>query len=199
MDMASLLLKIDPQWLFWLGGIFFVFFLFFLGRAREIEKKPLRVEPLFSKLIYTDQKEDHKEKGVTYSKLLYAEKYGLKGKPDLLFQQAFSRNIVPVEIKSGMIKENPMPHQGDLLQLAAYFLIVEETYHVRPKYGRLVYKDYMFQVKNTRRIRKEVKNTLAAMRTMLRTGKGQAEPNFAKCRYCVCNQTVCEYAKKKER
>ena len=36
--------------------------------------------------------------------------------------------LMPVEIKSGSIKSEPLPHMGDLMQLAAYFVILEEEY-----------------------------------------------------------------------
>lgn len=162
----------------------------------SFKKKPANVTMFGYKMIYTDQKETHKEQNVDYNILLYSSRYDIQGKPDYIFQHIFTGGLVPVEIKSGSIGEAQAPHSGDLLQLAAYFLIIQDIYHRKPRFGYLVYKDYMFQIKNTIKIRKRVKKTLARMRHMLVTGEETANANFATCRYCLCNGTVCEHCKK---
>lgn len=127
-------------------------------------------------------------------KLLHSEKYELQGKPDYIFQTVLGRSYIPVELKSTTLKEGDhVPHEGDLMQLAAYFLIIEDVYGKRPKYGRLIYKNRMFIIKNTRALRKQVSGYLKEMRKMLKTGKGMAQPSFPKCRNCVCRGTVCEW------
>lgn len=147
-------------------------------------------------LVYTDQSADKKEKNVEYSKILYSEKYDIQGKPDYIFKKAIGRSLVPLEVKSGTIGSDEQPHKGDLLQLASYFIIIEDVYGVKPRYGKLVYRDYMFKVRNTRRIRKEVIKTVNSMRNMMKTGKGEANASFVNCRYCLCRGTVCKYCKK---
>lgn len=144
-------------------------------------------------IIYTDQKTRRRRKDVVYSKILCSEKYGIKGKPDFLYKKYFGKHIIPIELKSGSIGDDKFPHFGDLMQLTAYFLIVEDVYGVRPRYGKLIYSDYMFKVKNTKKLRKCFLKTTENMRTMLRTGRGECSPDFAKCRHCVCNGTVCEF------
>jgi len=79
------------------------------------------------------------------------------------------------------------------MQLAAYFLIIEEAIGARPKAGYLRYKNAMFKVKNTARLRRKLLDVVADMREMLATGKGRASPSFAQCRYCVARGTVCEF------
>ena len=101
---------------------------------------------------------------------------------------------MPVELKSGRIGDAPEPHRGDYLQLAAYFLLLEDVYGKRPRFGRLVYADYMFEIRNTAGVRREVLRTMAEMRQMLETGEGRAECSFIHCRHCVCNGTVCEFS-----
>lgn len=144
-------------------------------------------------LIYADQKQNGK-KEENFGKLLYSAAYELQGKPDYIYKKRFGRGIVPVELKSGKIGDDSLPHRGDLLQLAAYFLILEDVYKVRPRFGRLVYSDSMFVVKNTRGLRKEVLNTTKEMREMLIYGVGKANASFVTCRHCVCNGTVCEHS-----
>lgn len=140
----------------------------------------------FATPIYKD------EKGV---KLLVAENLGLQGKPDYIFQRWITGSYIPLEIKSGHLKEDE-PHEGDLFQLVTYFLLIEEVYGKRPPYGKLVYANKTFKVRNTFRLRKELERTIQRMRNLLETGHcKEAEPSFAKCRHCMCRMTVCEYTK----
>lgn len=135
--------------------------------------------------IYAD------EKG---AQLLVAETYNLHGKPDFIFETWCLKRYIPLEIKSGRLKEDEEPHPGDLYQLVAYFLIIEEVYGKKPPYGKLVYANKTFTVRNTARLRRELKAILKQMRGML---KGEcmpgAEPTFMKCKNCVCQRTVCEF------
>lgn len=144
-------------------------------------------------LLYADQKHG---KGATedFGKLLYSAKYDLQGKPDYVFSSRLLGRIVPVELKSGCIGEAEEPHHGDFLQLAAYFLILEDVYGKKPAYGRLVYRDYMFEIKNTARVRREVLATVQEMRQMLKDGIAEPKPSFAHCRPCICNGTVCRFS-----
>ncbi|MDD4844909.1 MAG: hypothetical protein PHU31_11380 [Anaerotignum sp.] len=144
-------------------------------------------------LIYADQKQNGKNEE-DFGKLLYSAAYELQGKPDYIYKKRLGKGIVPVELKSGSIGDEPLPHRGDLLQLGAYFLILEDVYQVRPKFGRLAYRDYMFVVKNTRSLRKEVQGTVKEMREMLIYGVGKPNPSFATCRFCICKGTVCTYS-----
>lgn len=134
--------------------------------------------------IYTD------EKG---TKLLVAPKYELQGKPDFIFETWFLKRYIPLEIKSGKLKEE-VPHPGDVYQLAAYFLIIEEVYGKRPPYGKLVYANKTFTIRNTFKIRHEIKSILRQMRNMLEEKEMPiAEPSFMKCKNCICKGTVCEF------
>lgn len=144
-------------------------------------------------LIYADQKQGRKgEKD--FGKLLYSAKYELQGKPDYVFRSRFGGKIVPVELKSGSIDEEEEPHHGDFLQLGAYFLILEDVYGKRPAFGRIVYQDYMFEIKNTAKVRNEVLGTMKEMQEMLQYGVGKPKNSFAHCRPCVCNGTVCPFS-----
>ncbi|WP_069998091.1 CRISPR-associated protein Cas4 [Cellulosilyticum sp. I15G10I2] len=135
--------------------------------------------------IYADQKG---------TKLLIAPKLQLQGKPDYIFQTWFLKKYIPLEIKSGTLKED-VPHLGDIYQLAAYFLIIEEVYDKRPPYGKLVYANKTFTIKNTYKIRKQLKYTLTQMRNMLDdSSRVQPETSYIKCRNCVCHKTVCEFS-----
>ena len=159
----------------------------------KIQKLTARDDVRGYALVYADQKQGKKHEE-DFGKLLYSAKYELQGKPDYVFQSPILKKIVPVELKSGSIGEEELPHHGDLLQLGAYFLILEDVYGQKPSFGRIVYQDYMFEIKNTAKIRNEVLSTMKEMRDMLQYGVGKAKPSFATCRPCVCNGTVCQFS-----
>lgn len=172
-------------------GFAVVIFLAFCGCklcAAPIQKKDKEeLGVRRANLIYTD------EKGC---KLLKASHYGLQGKPDYIFETWGLKKLIPLEVKSAVLKED-WPHQGDLMQLIAYFLIIEEVYGKRPPYGKLVYKNKTFTVKNTKKMRKELLKTVKVMQQML-DGKvtPKVTPSFKHCKNCICQQTVCEWSKK---
>jgi len=66
---------------------------------------------------------------------LYDPMLGLTGKPDYLIQK--DDQIIPVEVKSSRIQSGP--YDTHIHQLAAYCLLVERVYGVRPTHGILVY------------------------------------------------------------
>ena len=173
-------------------AVLIVVLLFQRKRRWKIRKMPASDTMLGFQLIYADQKSGKKESD--FGKLLYSAEFELQGKPDYIFRQRITGQLVPMELKSGFIRDKTVPHHGDLLQLGAYFLIIEDVYGRRPKYGTLVYQDYMFVVKNTRSLRQEIQKTTKQMREMLRYGNAKANNSFANCRFCICNGTVCKYS-----
>lgn len=173
---------------------------YFLLKPPSIKKTKPKLVPFGYHLHYTDNSLDRINKNVVYNKLLISEKYNLQGKPDFIFTNFLKSKYIPIELKSGTIGESPYPKQGDLLQLAAYFLIIEDLYKYKPRTGRLIYKDCMFIVRNTRKIRQSVLSTMSSMEKMLESGELQGntfeKSSFSHCRHCICRSTVCKYCKK---
>ncbi len=95
---------------------------------------------------------------------LFSQEYRLAGKPDYLVEEQGC--IVPVEIKPR--RRVTEPYMGDVLQLAAYCLLVEEEYGERPGYGYLKYHDALFKVDYTGSLRQQLLTQLAIMRQQLR-------------------------------
>lgn len=163
-------------------GVTLLLWRFFRPTITVKDKKELGVSR--ASMIYSD------EKG---TKMLYAENILLQGKPDMIFETWLLKQLIPLEIKSGKLKEE-MPHLGDIYQLGAYFLIIEETYGKRPPYGKLVYANKTFQIRNTKKLRKSVLKAMEEMREMLEDKyEPKPSPDFMKCKHCVCRETVCEW------
>lgn len=134
--------------------------------------------------IYLDEKGSH---------MLIDEATGLQGKPDMIFETWILKAYIPLEIKSGKLKEDE-PHLGDLYQLAAYFILIEAVYGKRPPYGKLVYANKTFKIRNTAKLRKAVRKAMAQMQAMMEEGcQLKASPDYMKCRHCICRDTVCEW------
>ncbi len=161
--------------------------------GEDIVKKKVNRTFWGYELYYSDQKLSERQKGVIYSTLLKSEKYGLAGKPDFIYKHKRKKLLMPVELKSGKIGDGLLPHKGDLMQLCTYFLIIEETFEIKPITGRIVYSDCMFIVKNSKRLRAELAGVLKEMRDMLKAGEKATDISFIKCKYCIMQGTVCEY------
>ena len=166
------------------------------GRKHKFKKYSAKLPGRGYDLVYSDQKQAEREDGVIYSTLLHCEKLDISGKPDYIFRH-HKKGLFPVELKSGEIKDKNEPHYGDLMQLAAYFAIAEEYFGEKSKEGLIIYKDYMFSVKNTKRLRRKLKGVLNDMRDMLKTGEDEPAASFIACKNCICKGTVCEYCEEK--
>ncbi len=176
-----------------ISAVFLLLMLLLWKNRWSMRKRTAKDDMRGYTLLYADQKQG-KRKEANFGKLLYSAKYELQGKPDYIFCSRFRGKIVPVELKSGRIGEEEAPHHGDYLQLGAYFLILEDVYGKRPAFGRIVYQDYMFEIRNTAKIRNEVLQTMKEMREMLQYGVGKPQNSFAHCRPCICNGTVCQFS-----
>ena len=123
-------------------------------------------------------------------KPLFSRAHRLTGKPDYLVQQG--REIVPVEVKSSHAPGDG-PRRSHVLQLAAYCLLIEETYRQRPKYGIVTYADRMFAIDYTDTLRAALLDVIAAMRDDLARGAAQrSHDEAARCAQCGYRQACPE-------
>lgn len=97
---------------------------------------------------------------------LTAPRHGLRGKPDYLLQTE-TEALIPVEVKSGTAPPSGQPHDGHVLQLAAYFLLIEEALDETAPYGLIRYRNRSLRVKNAPQLRARLLSTLRRMRSQL--------------------------------
>jgi CRISPR-associated exonuclease Cas4 len=89
---------------------------------------------------------------------LFSERLKLVGRPDRIVKQG--NRYVPEEWKS-----SKRVSHGHRLQLATYFILIEEKYGVRPPFGVVVLGDgARVQVQNTEALRAEVLSIAAKIR-----------------------------------
>ena len=122
---------------------------------------------------------------------LFSRRYRLTGKPDYLLND--DGEIVPVEVKSGTAPSQPYP--SHVLQLAAYCLLVEETYDVRPSHGIIRYRDQTFALDFAPELETWLLSTLDEMRQDASVDDvPRSHDNPAQCAACgyrpFCDQNL---------
>ncbi|MBC8078127.1 MAG: CRISPR-associated protein Cas4 [Chloroflexales bacterium] len=129
--------------------------------------------------------------GRTLDKPLFVRRYGLTGRPDYLLEQG--RALIPVEVKPG--RQADRPYESDLMQLAAYCLLVEETSGAAPPYGLLRYAHHTFRMPYTDAVREELLALLDEMRDALNDDDCERSHDDAgRCAGCgfveVCDEAL---------
>ncbi|MCB9127262.1 MAG: Dna2/Cas4 domain-containing protein [Ardenticatenales bacterium] len=113
--------------------------------------------------------------------LLRSARYRLVGKPDYLL--TVGGRLVPVEVKP--TRRAPQPYPSDLMQLAAYCLLVEESFGRAPRYGILRYADQSWKIPWDDQRRAALLATLGAMDDAEQRGRAtRSHEQPARCRGC---------------
>ena len=148
--------------------------LLFVFRSQQLQSQSGLPE---GKVIYADA-----EAWFPNDDPLYDHELKLVGKPDYLIEQD-NGDIVPVELKSG--KAPAEPHEGHVLQVAAYCWLVEGNYGIRPYYGIIQYQDRAFAVDYTSDLEADLLDLLAEMRQdMFAQNVNRDHDQWAKCTRC---------------
>lgn len=113
--------------------------------------------------------------------VLISHRYGLSGKPDYLLDDE-SGGLIPVEVKSGAAPRTGKPYDSHLMQLAVYFLLVEDALQKPTPYGLIRYRDRTLRVANTEKLREELLDLLEQMRKSL---NGTVRRNHSQARRCA--------------
>ena len=119
---------------------------------------------------------------------LFAKKYPLSGKPDYVILSPEGAPI-PVELK--LSSDAQEPQRSHIMQLAAYFVILEDLYETPPPYGLLRYAGHEFTIQNTESLKRKVLRRLVEME-QCDEGRPPAltRQTASKCRVCPF-QPIC--------
>ncbi|OJV94688.1 MAG: hypothetical protein BGO39_23500 [Chloroflexi bacterium 54-19] len=93
---------------------------------------------------------------------LFSATYGLTGKPDYVLQT--KKGLVPVELKP--TRQAAQPYESDIMQLAAYCLLLEDAWQEQPPYGLLRYQEKTFRIDWTAELRQDLLDLLDEMREL---------------------------------
>jgi len=119
---------------------------------------------------------------------LVSRRFGLVGKPDYIIEMR--SGLVPVEVKPG--RTATKPYESDLMQLAAYCLLIEDTTGNAPRYGLLRYASETFRLPYTDALRTDVIALLDEIRQdRLAQDVARSHHQGARCRGCGLN-AVCD-------
>lgn len=177
-------------WL-WLAVVAIALLLVLMGLGMIVDARRRRAASgvPWGDVVFADLEEERLDQP------LLSRKYGLVGKPDLLLRQQRdgAELLIPVEIKSA--RQPGQAHEGHLLQLGAYLLLVEENYATAPTFGILRYADGEALVAWTPALRAQVLGAADAIRTARKASdvpRSHDDPH--RCRNCgyshACDQNL---------
>jgi CRISPR-associated exonuclease Cas4 len=119
--------------------------------------------------------------------LLVSDTHGLVGKPDYIRKE--SGELVPVERKSRKVTGSG-PYEGEVLQLAAYCLLVEERFGKTIKRGQLQYQNRSLEIPFDADLRARLLRSLNSIRAAEAASDiSRSHNNPAKCRSCGFRQS----------
>jgi CRISPR-associated exonuclease Cas4 len=152
------------------------------ARSREEQSGLPRGKVIYSDMGAWTEQED----------ALFSSSLQLVGRPDYLVEAA-DGDLIPVEVKSSNAPQKP--HEAHVLQLAAYCLLVEEVYGIRPSHGILQYRDNAFAIDYTDDLEEDLLDLLADMREdMFEEEIDRDHDDRRRCARCgvmaYCNQRL---------
>lgn len=123
---------------------------------------------------------------------LYSSDHGLTGRPDYLIEDR--GGFIPVEIKSSAAPASG-PFDSHVYQLAAYCLLVEQSYGVRPTHGLIRYRDKTYAVDYTPGLEADLLALLNEMRESFGAkAVDRSHDTRQRCRGCgyrgACDQSL---------
>lgn len=125
---------------------------------------------------------------------LYSKRLIMAGKPDYLVNNQ-NGDLIPVEVKSGYAPRTGQPHESHVMQLAAYFFLIEDVLQRPVPYGLIRYSNRTLQVANTDELRERLMDVVAQMRTLLARGTPHRNHDHSqRCAGCslasVCDEKL---------
>lgn len=138
------------------------------------------------RLIYSD----HEQWGRIESPL-YDPTFNLTGKPDFILET--ERSLIPVEVKSGHSTHEP--YDSHIYQLAAYCLLINQTYGIKPEYGILHYSNQDFAIDYTPQLEESIIHLIREIHShSKRRSLPRSHDSIARCQKCgfrtVCDQSL---------
>lgn len=169
------------DWLFLaLGGLALILLL--AGGATMLTARAQRAAlgVPWGDVVFADLQEE------TLDAPLISRRHGLVGKPDLLLRQQRKGEelLIPVEVKSARQPAAGI-HEGHLLQLGCYLLLVEENFAGTVTFGILRYADGESMVAWTPELRDRVLDAADAIRAArMAEDVPRSHEDAGRCRNC---------------
>lgn len=108
----------------------------------------------------------------------------MAGKPDYLIKDR-NGDLIPVEVKSSNAPRAGRPYESHLMQLATYFLLLEDVLQRPVPYGLIRYRNRTLRVANTDELRTRLMDVIAQMRRLMSRDVARRNHNRAqRCSRC---------------
>jgi CRISPR-associated exonuclease Cas4 len=148
---------------------------FFLRRHAA---KRLAALDLAGEVVYWD--------GGAAAEVLVSHQHGLTGKPDYIRREG--EELIPVEQKSRFISAAGA-YEGEILQLAAYCLLVEERFGKPVRRGQLLYQNRSVEIPFDDELRVRLLDALAELKSAdVMSDVPRSHNSPARCRGCGFRQ-----------
>jgi len=146
---------------------------------RRHAQKRLAALDLAGEVIYSDNSSD--------DEVLVSHVHGLTGKPDYIRREG--EELIPVERKSRLISAAGA-YEGEILQLAAYCLLVEERFGTPVRRGQLLYRNRSMEVLFDDQLRSKILDAVFALKSAeVMSDVPRSHNSPARCRGCGFRQT----------
>jgi CRISPR-associated exonuclease Cas4 len=104
-----------------------------------------------------------------------------------------NEGVIPVEVKSGRLKA--APYDSHIYQLAAYCLLIDQTFGIRPPFGIIHYSNRDIAVDYTKELEQSVIDLIREIRSQSRRrGLDRSHQSANRCHGCgynsVCDQSL---------
>jgi CRISPR-associated exonuclease Cas4 len=131
-------------------------------------------------VVYSDRVAD--------GEVLVSHVHGLSGKPDYILSPG--EELIPVERKSRHVSAAGA-YEGEILQLAAHCLLVEERFGKAVRRGQLMYQNRSLEIVFDDELRGKIFDAVKALKSAESVGDvARSHNNPARCRGCGFRQ-VC--------
>ena len=118
--------------------------------------------------------------------VLVSHRYGLAGKPDYISREG--EELIPVERKSRSVSATGA-YEGEILQLAAYCLLVEERFGKPVRSGKILYQNRSLEVPFDDQLRARLLDAIAELKSAdLMSDVPRSHNSPARCRGCGFRQ-----------
>jgi|ERR1019366_8901192 CRISPR-associated exonuclease Cas4 len=118
--------------------------------------------------------------------VLVSHRHGLTGKPDYISREG--EELIPVEQKSRVIS-SAGPYEGEILQLAAYCLLVEGRFGKPVRRGQLLYQNRSMDVLFDEQLRARLLDAVAELKSAeVMSNVPRSHNSPARCRGCGFRQ-----------
>jgi CRISPR-associated exonuclease Cas4 len=166
-----------------LGMVFLVALLMWARARQQIRQSGIPD----GRVVYQDTDRRH-----NVERPLVSPSCGLTGKPDYLVEAA--NGLIPVELKSRNCPRSG-PHEGEVAQVTAYCVLVEDAFGATPPCGIIQYADRAWPIRYTINDRKRLLHILDQMREARNTRTAHRDhQHAARCRACgyraVCDEAL---------